>query len=145
MTKIAWPTANAALASPSAAEPAVQVTEKAKAEVLAFTLFPRRTGRRSGPTDPYPGHQGDQTTSSLVGIFPNPAVVIRLVGPGLADKQDEWQAGDRRCLSEGSALLCPRQRYWTHRRDRQRRVGTEDHLKAHHPRDLARDALGASQ
>ena len=44
----------------------------------------------------------------VVGIFPNEASVIRLVGMILCDTNDEWVTDERRYLSEGSmALLFP--------------------------------------
>src|SRR3954467_100690 len=83
--------------------------DDARAEVLAFTAFPRAHWTKIWSTNPLERLNKEvKRRARVVGIFPNEASVIRLVGAVLADVQDEWQAGDRRYLSEGSmAKLYP--------------------------------------
>jgi len=77
--------------------------DEAKAEVLAFTAFPRTHWRKIWSTNPLERVNKEiKRRSRVVGIFPNTAAVIRLVGAILIDMHDEWIAGDRRYLSEGS-------------------------------------------
>lgn len=77
--------------------------DEAKPEVLAFTGFPRAHWRKIWSTNPLERVNKEiKRRSRVVGIFPNSAAVIRLTGAILIDMHDEWIAGDRRYLSEGS-------------------------------------------
>ena len=83
--------------------------DEAKAEVLAFTAFPRAHWTRIWSTNPLERVNKEiKRRARVVGIFPNPAAVIHLVGSVLTDMHDEWQAAERHYLSEGSmAQLYP--------------------------------------
>ena len=77
--------------------------DTAKAEVLAFAAFPKAHWQKIWSTNPLERINKEiKRRSRVVGIFPNEASAIRLVGAILADLHDEWQASDRRYLSEDS-------------------------------------------
>jgi len=83
--------------------------DQAKTEVLAFAGFPRAHWSKIWSTNPLERLNKEiKRRARVVGIFPNEASVIRLVGMILADTNDEWITDERRYLSEGSmALLLP--------------------------------------
>jgi putative transposase len=85
---------------------AAEILTGADHDVTAYATFPRAHWRKIASTNPLERINKEiKRRSNVVGIFPDDASVIRLVGAVLVDQHDEWQATERRYLSEGSMAL----------------------------------------
>ena len=81
----------------------VEMLRDAREDVLAFAGFPARHWRKIWSTNPMERVNKEiKRRTNVVGVFPNPAALLRLAGAVLVEQHDEWEAGDRRYLSEGS-------------------------------------------
>ena len=77
--------------------------DEACADVLAFAGFPVKHWRQIWSTNPMERVNKEiKRRTDVVGVFPNPAALLRLAGAVLVEQHDEWEAGDRRYLSEAS-------------------------------------------
>ena len=78
----------------------------AEPDILAHFAFPETHRRQIRSTNPLERLNKEiKRRTGVVGIFPNRASVIRLVGMILAEQDDEWQDGRRYFRPESMALI----------------------------------------
>jgi putative transposase len=87
-----------------------ELMDVAESEVLSFMAFPKAHRTQIHSTNPLERLNAEvKRRTDVVGIFPNEAAVIRLVGALLLEQNDEWQLQRRYMQLEGLASLSDNQ------------------------------------
>jgi putative transposase len=84
--------------------------DEAEEDVLAFMSFPKAHCKQLASTNPLERLNAEiKRRTDVVGIFPNEASIVRLVGALLLEQNDEWQLQRRYMQLEGMSTVSDNQ------------------------------------
>jgi putative transposase len=87
---------------------AAVLRHEAKGDVLAFRHFPKDHWRKIWSSNQLERvNEEIKRRTRLVGIFPNDAAIIRLVGAVMLEQHEHWQLEGRRMFSAESMAVIP--------------------------------------
>jgi len=82
-----------------------QRMDEAEMDVLAYKRFPPQHWPKIGSTNPIERANAEiKRRTNVVGVFPNEAAILRLVGAVLMEQHNDWAAQDRRYMTLESLM-----------------------------------------
>ena len=83
-----------------------ELMDDSEHDVLAYMSFPRQHRTKLHSTSPIERlNKEGKRRADVVGIFPNEASIMRLIGAVLFEANDEWQTSSRYMMVEAFAQM----------------------------------------